>query len=820
MTKKTEHLKRSIILGYASILIVALVAIMQVSHLVSRIIEEENKDDPVREKSQIITKTLLMLYDCETYTQFFHDNDEELIQFNRTLDKVFEQLEVLASCSIDDSAQLSKIGELKFLLEQKRANTESLLKTRQEMKRLYAKHIAEGMAANRNLAKEVEVQMQEETREQTFLMQRERKNFFKRLAEAFVPIKADTGILTNSITRWQSDSLVNEYNPSDTIAYVLSRIQAGINEEYNSLNLALEERITGLRNNNNIITGKINQILFEIGEEWTLSFLEQEMHREEIIRSTLKSLAVIAFISLLTVLLFLYLIFRDISRSRYYRQQLEVSKQFAEDLLKSREKFMLMISHDIRAPLSSILGYLKLLRQSPCQDKQQESYMEHIAVSSGHILSLVNDLLDFHRLESGQMVIRPLAFNALVLFEEIYAEYQPLTQSKGLNFSLHTDSLHEPYVYTGDPIRIRQAVGNLLSNAIKFTSQGSVSLTVSSAPTEDPEKNRLRISVRDEGPGIAESEQKIIFREFSRLHGTENIEGFGLGLSITFRLVSLIGGSISLNSKPGEGSEFIIVLPLPVSAGKPAAKDRETPPPLVPERNISCLAIDDDIPQLKLTEELLKRNQINVIALSDPNEAVKLLESASFDIILTDIQMPLLDGYAILRHIRSSGIAGADKIPVIALSASLAQEKEHYLKAGFAGFLNKPFTVEELLILLNELFPAHPQQADPPLNSSALTAFAENDAADAALILRTFSAETKKSLAFLQKALESGDRSEAARISHKLIPLFTMLGAGALVGQLRIIEANEDSLATARWQQILKDVIRRILAALEQIPVE
>jgi signal transduction histidine kinase/DNA-binding response OmpR family regulator len=821
MSKKKEHLKRRIILGYASILIVVIIAILQVSTLISRIIEEESRDDPVREKSQIITTTLLMLYECETYTQFFHDDNEEFTQFNRTLDKVLEQLNVLLACSVDSTQQL-RIGELESLLEQKRENTELLLKTRQEMKQLYAKHIAEGMATNRNLAKEVGVQMQEETQQQTLLMQRDRKNFFKRLAEAFVPIKADTGIYTNSITRLQTDSLINEYNPSDTIAYVLSRIQAEINKEYNSLNLTLEKRITELRNNNGVITGKINQILFEIGEEWTNSFLEQEMLREEIIRNTSKSLAIIAFISLVTVLVFLYLIFRDISRTRYYRRQLEIAKQLAEDLLENREKFMLMISHDIRAPLSSILGYLQLLRQSPRQDKQEESYMENIAVSAEHILSLVNDLLDLHRLESGQMVIRPIPFNALVLLEEIYAEFKPLTHSKGLSFHLLTDSLQEPYAYTGDPVRIRQAVGNLLSNAIKYTTEGAISLTVSSEPIEDaPEKKTLRISVKDEGPGIAESEQEVIFREFSRLPGTEKIEGFGLGLSITFRLVSLLGGSVSLNSQTGKGSEFIIVLTLPVSDDEPAAKEQQTPPPLLmPKQNLHCLAIDDDLLQLKLTEELLKRNHINVIALSNPNEAINLLKSASFDMILTDIQMPLLDGYAILRHIRSSGISGMDKIPVIALSASLAEEKEHYLKAGFAGFLNKPFTVEELIVVLNELFHTHPQQAEAPLNVSALTAFAEHDAEASASILRTFLAETQKSVASLQESLESGDRPQAARISHKLIPLFTMLGAGAIVGLLRILEANEDSLTDAHWQQTLKEVIAHTLAALKQIRVE
>jgi signal transduction histidine kinase/CheY-like chemotaxis protein len=674
------------------------------------------------------------------------------------------------------------------------------------------------MSATRNLAKELQVQTEEETQQQTLVVQRERKGFFKRLAEAFVPVRADTGLLTRSVTRLQTDSLINEYSPADTIAYVLSRLQAGINRDYASLNRKLEQRLAELRNNNAVITGKINQLLAETGQEWNRSFLEQEMLREETVRSASKLLAAIAVVSLLAVLLFLWLILRDVSRIRSYRRQLETAKQFAEDLLESRERFMLMISHDIRAPLSSILGHLQLLRQSPCRNSEEAKYMEHIAVSSAHILSLVNDLLDIHRLESGQMVIRPSAFNVQALFEELHAEFKPLADAKGLHFHLSTDSV--PCAGIGDPVRIRQAFGNLLSNAIKFTPKGSVSLLASSEPTDNPDQQQLRISVKDEGPGIAEAEQEIVFREFSRLSGSEKTEGFGLGLSITFRLVSLMGGSVSLRSRPGEGSEFGILLPLPVSAELPAPEAMELIRPFMPERAIHCLAIDDDIPQLRLTEELLKRNHLHVIALPDPRDALKLLESATFDLILTDIQMPLLDGYAILWHIRSSGIAGADKIPVIALSASLAEEKTHYLEAGFAGFLSKPFTVGELAALLNALFSPSRSEAEAPLNVSALTAFAGDDAEASALILRTFSAETRQSLASLQEALESGNRRQASRISHKLIPLFTMLGAAALVSLLRTIETNEDSLTEADWQKTLSDAITHTLAALEQIAVE
>jgi signal transduction histidine kinase/DNA-binding response OmpR family regulator len=814
MVRKTEHLKLRVILGYVSILVLAISAIIYVANLITRIVREEKRDDPAREKAHIVTNTLFLLYECETYTHFVGATDEEFGDFNQALDKVFEQLQLLNSYSTD-SSQWQRISDLELLLEQKRENTQQLLMARQEMKQLYDKHLAEGMAAKREIAKELELQTQTETQSNTLILQRQKKGFFKRLAEAFVPIKADTTIVTNSTSRQQTDSLVNMYNPSDTIINVLRKLQTEIDAEYELLNLKLNERTTELGINSNIITGKINQILFEIEQDELNTFLRQEAVKENIISDALKHLAVIALLSILIILVFLFLILQDISRGRYYRKQLEMAKQFAEDLLQSRENFMLMISHDIRAPLSSILGYTDLLKQGQTEEAP-EHYLDHITLSSKHILSLVNDLLDFHRLESGKMEIRSTSFSVPALFEEIYAGFKPLVDEKKLIFRLETNYPDEPWGAVGDPIRIRQAVGNLLSNAIKFTPEGTVWMNVRAEYTGEKEIC-LYITIKDEGPGIPETERENIFGEFTRLAGAEKIEGFGLGLSITYKLVSLMGGSISLQSNVGEGSEFTIQLPLPVPAGQLLAPTEEASLPVELNRNINCLVIDDDILQLKLTGELLKRRRVNVVGTSNPEDAIELLKTASFDIILTDIQMPLIDGYSLLKYVRSSGIAGTENIPIIALSASLAEEKEHYVQAGFSGFLNKPFTSEELITLFNELFPQNLQMAAPPINVAALTAFAEDDEEATKAILKTFSEETLKSVALLGEALKNEDRTQASKVSHKLIPLFTMLETHELVAQLRVLEENTPTLSATDWQQTLGEVINQITTIVEKI---
>lgn len=556
-------------------------------------------------------------------------------------------------------------------------------------------------------------------------------------------------------------------------------------------------------------------MLRDIEEEEMNASMERVVKKQEVLRETSYLIGGIAILSLIIVVVFIILITRDISRSQYYRQQLEKAKQYAEDLLHSREKLMLTISHDIRAPLSSIIGYIELLlRRRP--DERQRYYLENMTGSADHILSLVNGLLDFHRLESGQMEIQNVPFSVRTLFNEIYGSFRPIAEAKGLAFVLNMKEEGMDRIYSGDPIRLRQVVSNLLSNAVKFTHEGRIVLIVKLNCQLSIVHPQLSITVSDSGVGIPEEEQEKIFGEFARLSGTEKEEGFGLGLSITRKLIELMGGTLSLKSVPGKGSDFTIVLPLQESEvqtlpATPAIEEEdETETGSFGGREIFCLLVDDDPLQLALTEEFLKRNHVEVASCSNPFAVVDILRNSSFDAIITDIQMPGMDGYGLLNVIRSSGVPGTDTVPVIALSASVENEHTHYLEVGFTGFLNKPFTAKQLIALLNNLLQADIQaEVSPEFNFDSLTAFAGEDKEASASIIRTFAEETNKSVSLLQQALEKTERVPAAKISHKLIPLFTMLGASDLVAQLRILEKNDEALTDEGWKRLLSEVIRQ-----------
>lgn len=821
MSGQNGHITSKVILGYVLLIGIAVCSVIYIYNIIERFAVEDNSNSQSREKVYLITSTLSLLYESEALGQVIGRPEGEFKHFNRALDKALQNMDSLRTL-VSTTLLLSKIDTIDQLIEQKRRNTSLLLETWQEAnaEHLYNQNIEKVLARQDTVIHQVEVKERVIVRQDSLLAPSNKKprGFFRRLADVFAPPKGDTAVILNTTRQVLTDSLVSVFNPADTIVSVLKNLQDSVAGQRKQLVDLLMERAANLRFDNGVITSRINQMLRDIEEDEMNYSLEQVQEKQDLLKETSYLIAGIAVLSLIIVVVFIILITRDISRSQFYRQQLEKSKQYAEDLLHRREKLMLTISHDIRAPLSSIIGYIELLmRRNP--DERQHYYLENMNGSADHILSLVNGLLDFHRLESGQMDIQHIPFNIRSLFNEIYGSFRPIAETKGLQFVLNIKEEGMDLLYSGDPIRLRQVVSNLLSNAIKFTHEGRVVMVVKIVE----EESLLSITVSDSGMGIPEEEQEKIFAEFTRLSGTEKVEGFGLGLSITLKLIERMGGKLTLQSVPGKGSDFTIVMPLQVSEVQTLplsdVSDQEemAESGLFAGRDIYCLLVDDDPLQLALTEEFLKRNHVQVASCTNPFTVVEILQDSRFDVIITDIQMPEMDGFGLLAAIRSSGIPNADKVPVVALSASVEKEHAHYLEAGFTGFLNKPFTAKQLISLLNNLLQVN-MQTDNSLkfDFASLTAFAGDDKEASASIIHTFVEETTKSILLLQQALDVADRGKSAKISHKLIPLFTMLGASDLVVQLRILEKNDESLVDEGWGKLLSDVIRQANAIVKQ----
>ena len=825
MKERNRFITGKVVVGYLLLIAIAVYAVSYIYNIVEQVAVEDFSDNQNRTKIYLVTNTLSLLYESEALGQLIVMQQGEITHFNRTLNKARHNLDSLRTY-ITDSVQLHKIDTIELLLERKRWNARRLLDTWKEANTdsLYIVNFERIMAIPDTVINELQVQERIEVKQDTVVVPRRKRGFFRRLAEAFAPAKEDTSIVVNSTFQVIKDTLVNAYNPTDTIVSVLRSIQDSVTWQRKRLMELLIERAANLRYSNSIITQEINQMLRDIEEEEVNASLARLYKKQTLVHAASRKIGLIAVSSILVALLFLALISHDISRSMFYRKQLEKAKLVAENLLRSREKLILTISHDIRAPLSSIMGYIELLqRRHP--DARQQYYLENMRSSSDHVLSLVNDLLDYQRLESGQIELHRLPFRVPALFQEIGMSFRPLAEAKNLQLEWVLLPEEMEQVYLGDTIRLRQVVSNLLSNAIKFTDEGKISLIVSIEQVESYQY-ALVILVRDTGPGIPYEERERIFGEFARLYGTEQVEGFGLGLSITRKLVQLMHGTLTLESEEGEGSRFKVCVPLPLAGNQFMAVDMPTKeadpeealPTLDPSlagQQVTCLLVDDDPLQLALTEELLKQSQVEVVCCTNPRKVCEWLRSRSFAVVITDIQMPQMDGYQLLRMIRESGMEGADRLPVVALSANVGKEQEHYREAGFTAFLNKPFTAAQLISLLNELLKVRLEPC-VGFDFSSLTAFAGEDSEASMGILRTFIEETQKSIEGLMAARAATDRVEAGRIAHKLIPLFAMLGANSLVQHLRLLEKQDPELPSNTWSQLLDEVVAQAQSLVEE----
>lgn len=828
MKKDSGHITLKVVMGYVLLIAIAICSVAYIYHVIVRIADVDEPNTEPRQKIYLITGALTLMYESETINQLIGTEKDGYSRYNAILNKAQRNIDSLRLL-VTDSVQLLKIDTIDNLIERKRRNTRRLLEalTEANAEHLYRANIEKIIAIQDTVIEQKKVEERVVEKQDTVVVPKKPKGFFKRLAEAFSPAKQDSNIVINTTRHILTDTIVEPYNPADTIVSVLKSIQDSVAGQRRELDKVLRQRVNNLRYDNSVITQKINQMLRDIEQEDMDKSLNRVHEKQQLMRQTSRIIAVIAGASLLLTVVFLVLIGRDLSRSMYYRRQLEKAKQYAEDLLHVRERLMLTISHDIRAPLSSIIGYIELLRHFGMSEREQY-YLKNMTGSAEHILALVNDLLDFHRLESKQMEIHPVPFRVPALFKEIYDSFKPIAENKGLEFDfVLEDGAKEKVQYLGDTIRLRQIAGNLLSNAIKFTSEGRVALMVE-VIGRTASAGVLRFRVVDAGPGIPEEEREKIFGEFARLSSAEKEEGFGLGLSITRKLIELMQGTLELESVEGKGSTFTVSFPLSVAPvavedGQQAELSGCSPQeeePAAPVRDVCCLLVDDDALQLTMTHDLLQRNHVKVICCQHPQDVVGILQQQRVDMVVTDIQMPGLDGFSLLKSIREAslpnGCTDTATIPVIALSASLANEKDHYIAAGFTGFLNKPFTGKQLLSLINELL-SRPQAEVKELDFSSLTAFAGEDSEASAHILRTFCEETRKSILLLREALVASDREKAGKVAHKLIPLMSMLGNSTLVFHLRKLEENNPGLSLEAWRELLAEVASMTMQVVESV---
>lgn len=509
------------------------------------------------------------------------------------------------------------------------------------------------------------------------------------------------------------------------------------------------------------------------------------------------------FTSLVAILLYV-IVHRELNRINRYQRQLEASNRENTELLQSRKRMMLTIAHDLRSPLAIIRGTAELLPGEQ-ERAMQEEYAGNIRHASDYMLSLVDTLMNFYLLDTGQAWENVSIFHLESLFREIVDSYMPSAKKKELQLLTRFSGMNA--IVSCDKGHLQQIVNNLLSNALKFTGKGHVLLEAMF------HKGELCIKVQDTGTGMDNNEKKRIFDAFERLDNARNISGFGLGLAITSRLVSQIGGSIRVESRPNEGSCFIVLLPLSL-ADSSSLKEEPPLPTGYQMEGLRVLLLDDDPRQLSLTREMFRRNRVECDCCTDCRKVVEKLRENDYDVLLTDIRMPDMDGVELLGLLRSSNIERARRIPVIALTAGVEPEAE-YLSGGFAGYVRKPFRMEKLMELIYRSVGRDRQRAWRPDFSLILSG--EDDRAG---MLDVFISESRKDLDRLRKALEKNDRLAVREILHKNLPLWTSVRLDYPAEKLRAIILSEPKLWTEERIKCIREIgeaAERLIACAENM---
>ncbi|WP_195653986.1 hybrid sensor histidine kinase/response regulator [Bacteroides sp. 1001136B_160425_E2] len=728
---------------------------------------------------------------------------------------VFVHREMEALSAADDQQNL-RTDSLLTLLHEKDQNTIQMLRVLSEANDslLSASEIEEIISEQDSVITQQRVQHRVITKRDSLITTPKKKGFFKRLAEVFSPSKQDSAVLVNTSLEVATDTILQPTTSKDSLQ---QKIRMATEEKRLQRKKTIRRTSTKYQRMNTQLTARMDSLIKQYEEEMTLRARQDAELQQEVRMRSARIIGGIASGAVLLSAFFLILIMRDISRSNRYRQQLEVANKRAEDLLVAREKLMLAITHDFKAPLGSIMGYTELLSRLT-KDERQRFYLDNMKSSSEHLLKLVSDLLDFHRLDLNKAEVNRVTFNPSQLFDEIYVSFEPLTATKGLALQCHVvPELNGRYI--SDPLRLRQIVNNLLSNAVKFTQKGEISLTASY------DSSKLTIAIADTGKGMASEDRERIFQEFTRLSGAQGEEGFGLGLSIVKKLVTLLEGTIDVQSTLGKGSCFTVTLPL-YPVGKSIAESEssenkneditEELSTIPPMKVIRVLLIDDDKIQLNLTAAMLKQHGIDAVCCEQLEQLIEQLRSSVFDVLLTDIQMPAINGFDLVKLLRASNIPQAKTIPVIAVTARSEMDKIALHEHGFAGCLHKPFTVKELLMTVNEgqlsADEAHitEDMETAGINFSALTAYSEDDPEAAYSIVQTFIEETGKNAARMQQALNNKEVDGIAAMAHKLLPLFTMIGADETIPPLKWLEA-------CRGEEFSKKIEETTLSILEAV---
>ena len=679
-----------------------------------------------------------------------------------------------------------------------------------------------------------------EAKKTTVEVLKTRRGFFRRLADAFKKEHAETLSVKQDSNRAVIDSVTTPVNVAENVANILEQIdkkeKVETQDHKQSINREMEE-LKMVSAKLALRSAKHLSDVHQREKDNMQEAIEKAMEARKHLLWQMELLAIVAFFA---IVIMIWFIWRDARKERIYRENLEAANEEIQRIMNQRERLLLTITHDIKAPAASISGFIDLMKDY-VSNPQGIECLQNIKNSAAHLSHLVASLLDYHQLENGLMKVQPTSFSPAQLVAESVEGMKLRAEEKGLAISFEckikgmgtSDSPMKKKFFRADAFRIRQILDNLVSNAIKYTDRGSV--TIQAQVSEIQGKPTLTLSVKDTGKGMTDEEKQKVFQAFTRLKSAQGIEGTGLGLSITQELVSLLGGEIILHSTLGKGSTFIVTIPIepapkeespemapseikhdlsPDSAqdkeGQNSGSHQVTDIKKKPEfANHKILILDDDKLQLQLLQEMLRRivgDTWQVFACNHVMDALTTLHNEQPALMLMDIEMPEMNGMDMIAHINHTNMM------VVAMTAHDTSILEQLLKAGFDDCLFKPFSIEKLSDILGI-----ESQSKPQLD--ALLAFAGGDEEAAKEILDTVKQELAAHLENLKEAIEEESIStdRIGKAAHKLLPIATMMQLGCLEELKALSPEHIGKIEEAEIRAKLQFVITTLSAVVSDL---
>ncbi len=794
-----KRIKIIVLVGYIVLFGLVLFGLFTTYRGVVQLSETETTTEESKEL-KLVGKALLVLYKIESVNKMLLSEE-----FNASVDTSYQQINkefvlYLDSIYINsrDSLVHNSLDTVKLLFEQKKQNLNDITNLMKLIKNLPYSNVMNRKIISHEAIHDLSKIISESSllTKDTTLYIKEKKGFFGRVKSVFV--EDSVKVVSRSNKKQLIDTLYAKPTKiiTDTVVSYVNKINRQSDRKKIIYMTRLSRRQTEMLSYDKLLTLQIKNILhrIEFKEKERVDFLAQE--KEFLLKKSSKEVSNIAIIALLVAFVFIFLSLLQINKMLRYNEELEASKIRINFLAKSREKLLLMISHDIKAPLSSIIGHIELLYRKGKSTEEKET-LDNMRNSSEQILNLSNKLLEYHKLEKGESPVNLNTFEPYLLIKDIVKSFTPIVQQKKLYLKLD-NKIPKKAVYFGDPFILTQIFNNLINNAVKFTSKGGLEVT------SNIEKNLLVVSIKDTGVGINEIDKKQIFSEFQRVGSIETqrqIDGYGLGLSITLKLIELLKGTLDLESEFGKGSTFTVKIPLV----KIQNTDTNSPNNTNKKRQSyqlsgkKVLFIDDDNTMLNVYSKIIEKEGAKIVTCSDSTQALKMVKKKSFDIIFSDIQMPIMNGFELVKKIRSVN-KKYKEIPIIALSARSDMSFDDFPKTGFTHFLVKPVDINQLIQLISEtpqknakltkkvVKEENPEYKD---NIESLFEFVKDDRETSLEIIQTFFEDNKEKIKDLKIGLNKKNNKLIQATAHKSLPMMRMIRANSLVALLEKMEMGD-----------------------------